>query len=94
VAGFSWLSCKIKAMRTFGFRRRNGFLGQPRWLSSGLLFRFVWKKFTDVSEVLAAYIFRVIMEVASTSKTSVKFYQTAQRNYKEDGHLIVAGVRT
>jgi hypothetical protein len=29
-----------------------------RWLSSGLLRSVVWKKFTDVSEVLAAFIIR------------------------------------
>jgi hypothetical protein len=31
--------------------------------------------FTDVSKVLAASIITVIMEVAGTSETSVKFYQ-------------------
>jgi hypothetical protein len=34
------------------------------WLSSGLLHRIFWYKFTDVSEV--------IMEAASTSETSLK----------------------
>jgi hypothetical protein len=28
-----------------------------RWLSSGLLHREVWQKFTDVSEVLSASLF-------------------------------------
>jgi hypothetical protein len=39
--------------------------------------RAVWKKFTDVAEVLAASITRIalMMEVASTSETSVNFYQ-------------------
>jgi hypothetical protein len=31
-----------------------------RWLSSGLLRRVVWKKFTDVAEVLAASVIRAI----------------------------------
>jgi hypothetical protein len=29
----------------------------------------------------------LMMEAASTSETSVKFYQTAQRNIPEDSHL-------
>jgi hypothetical protein len=35
-----------------------------RWLSSGLLRRVVWLKFTDVSEVLAASIIRAIITYA------------------------------
>jgi hypothetical protein len=31
-----------------------------RWLSSGLLRRVVWQKFTDVAEVLAASIIRAM----------------------------------
>jgi hypothetical protein len=47
--------------------------------------------FTDVSEVLAASIIRTIIalvaEAASTSETSVNFYQTTRRNKRKDGHL-------
>jgi hypothetical protein len=39
-----------------------------RWLSSGLLCRVVWLKFTDVSEVLAASTIRVS---ATTQKTAI-----------------------
>jgi hypothetical protein len=39
-----------------------------------MLHHLVWKKFTDVSEVLAASIIALVMEAASTSKTSVNFY--------------------
>jgi hypothetical protein len=50
--------------------------------------------YTDVSEVLAASIIRAItyrphMEAASTSETLLNFYQTTQRNNKEDSHLRV-----
>jgi hypothetical protein len=41
---------------------------------------------TDVSEVLAASIIRV-MEAASTSENSVNFYQTTRHNIPEDCHL-------
>jgi hypothetical protein len=50
-------------------------------------------KFTDVSEALAASIIKAVsaeclmMEGVSTSKTSVNFYQTRQRNSPEDSHL-------
>jgi hypothetical protein len=52
----------------------------------------VWWKFTDVSEVLAAYIFRtlviaLITEEASTCKASVNFYQTTWHNSPGDIHL-------
>jgi hypothetical protein len=47
--------------------------------------------FINVSEVLAASIIRAIialmMEAASTSETSVNFYQTLRRNNPEDSHL-------
>jgi hypothetical protein len=39
--------------------------------------------FTDVSELLAA----LMMEEASTSETSVNFYQITQRNIPDDSHL-------
>jgi hypothetical protein len=42
--------------------------------------------FTDVSEMLAASVIRAIMEAASTSKTSVNFYQTTRRNNPEDNY--------
>jgi hypothetical protein len=46
------------------------------------------KKSTDVSEVLAAFIIKVMMmEAASTSETSVDFYQSTRRNNPEDSHL-------
>jgi hypothetical protein len=37
--------------------------------------------------VLAASIIALMVEAASTSETSVNFYQTAQRNNPEDSHL-------
>jgi hypothetical protein len=37
--------------------------------------------------VLAAFIIVRMMEEASTSETSVKFYQTTLRNKSEDGPL-------
>jgi hypothetical protein len=42
---------------------------------------------TDVSEVLAASIIRVMMEAASTSELSVNCYQTTWRYNPEDNHL-------
>jgi hypothetical protein len=60
-----------------------------------MLCHVVWYKFTDVSEALAAsFIIVLIMEVASTSKTSKSFYQTTQRNVSEDSIFIIAAVRT
>jgi hypothetical protein len=53
-----------------------------------LLTYVVW--FIDVSEVLAAYVIRVIikiMQAASISETSVNFYQTTQRNNLEESNL-------
>jgi hypothetical protein len=48
-------------------------------------------KFTDVSEVLAASIMKVIIalmkEAGSTSEMSVNFYQTTWCNIPEDSHL-------
>jgi hypothetical protein len=58
-----------------------------RWLFSGMLRRVVWEKFTDVSEVLAESIIRAMMEAASTSKTSVNFYQTTRRYIQEGSRL-------
>jgi hypothetical protein len=52
-----------------------------------MLCRFVWWKFTYVSEMLAASIMRPMMEAASTSETSVNFYKTTQHNIPEDSHL-------
>jgi hypothetical protein len=57
-----------------------------------LLRRVVWQKFTNVSEVLAAFIIRakmrgLMMEAASTSETSVNFYETTRCNNSEDSHL-------
>jgi hypothetical protein len=46
---------------------------------------------TDVSEVLAASIIKAIialmMDVASTSETSVNVYQTARRNNPKDSQI-------
>jgi hypothetical protein len=48
----------------------------------------VWEKFTDISEVLAAFvIIALIMEAANTSETSVVFYRTTRRDNPEDSHL-------
>jgi hypothetical protein len=63
-----------------------------------VLHHVVWLKFTDISEVLVASIFRAIykprgllialmMEAKSTSETSENFYQTTQRNIPADSHL-------
>jgi hypothetical protein len=38
-----------------------------RWLSSGLLCRLAWKKFTDVSEVLAADIIKAMCKLRRSS---------------------------
>jgi hypothetical protein len=47
--------------------------------------------FTDISEVLAASIIKVLiavmMEAASISEMSVNFYQTTQHNIPEDSHF-------
>jgi hypothetical protein len=55
----------------------------------------VWrKKFTDVSEVLTAYIIRAIAlmtEAVCTSETSLNFYQTTRHNIPEDSHLHTRG---
>jgi hypothetical protein len=43
---------------------------------------------TDASEVITAFIIRaMMMDAASTSETSVSFYQTTRRNSPEDSHL-------
>jgi hypothetical protein len=52
-----------------------------------MLHHVIWYKFTSVSEVLAASIIALIMEAASTSETSVNFYQTTWHNIPEDSHL-------
>jgi hypothetical protein len=56
-----------------------------------MLHRVVWKKFTDVSEVLAAYIIRLIialmMEAASTTETSINLCQITRRKIPEDSCL-------
>jgi hypothetical protein len=49
--------------------------------------QFSLVEFTDVSETFAASIIRAMMEAASTSETSVNFYQTTRRNNPEDSHL-------
>jgi hypothetical protein len=60
-----------------------------------LLHHVAWQKFTDVTEVLVASIIRAItlmMEAASTSKTSETFYQTTWHNNPEDSHLVQESV--
>jgi hypothetical protein len=47
-------------------------------VSSGLLRRVVWQKFTMIA---------LMMEAASTPQTSENFYQTTLRNNPEDSHL-------
>jgi hypothetical protein len=44
-------------------------------------------KFTIVSEMLAAFFIRAMMEAAGTSEVLVNFYQTAWCNNPEDSHL-------
>jgi ubiquitin-protein ligase len=51
-----------------------------------LLRRVIWKKFIDLSEVLVAMI-ALMLEAASTSETSVKFYQITRPNNPEGSHL-------
>jgi hypothetical protein len=51
-----------------------------------LLRHVVWQKFTDVSEVLSSALNRAMI-AASTSETSVNFYQTTRRNSPEDSYL-------
>jgi hypothetical protein len=57
-----------------------------RWLSSETSHRVVWYNFIDVSEVPDAYIIRATM-AASTSETSVNFYQTTRCNSQADSHI-------
>jgi hypothetical protein len=56
-----------------------------------MLRRVVWQKFTVVSEVLAAFIIRLMIALmmggVSTSETSANFYQTTRRSIPEDSHL-------
>jgi hypothetical protein len=50
----------------------------------------VWKKFTDISEVLVASIIRamrliaLMMEAESTSETSVNFYQASSLSHVQN----------
>jgi hypothetical protein len=70
------------------FLRNNGIYQQvymvpkPRRKTSS-----VWLKFADVSEVLVASIIALMMEAASTSETSVNFYQITWHNNPEGSHL-------
>jgi hypothetical protein len=52
-----------------------------------MLPRVVWYRFTDVLELL------LVMVAASTSETSVNFYQTIRLNISED-IFILSAVRT
>jgi hypothetical protein len=62
-------------------------LGTRRWLSSGLLRRVVWSKFTDVSEVLAAFIMWAIL---MTQKTAI-FILAALRTRNLTASMLVPG---
>jgi hypothetical protein len=44
----------------------------------------VWWKFTDIS---VSDIITLMMEAASTSVTSIDFYQTKRRSTSEDSHV-------
>jgi hypothetical protein len=66
--------------------------------ASGLLRHIVWYKFTDDSEVLPASIIKAVIalmmvliilmrEAASTSESSINFYQTTWHNNRENSHL-------
>jgi hypothetical protein len=50
------------------------------------------RSFPDVSKVIAAYIIRAMialtMEGASTSETSVNFYQTTRHNNPKGSHIL------
>jgi hypothetical protein len=53
-----------------------------------MLLLYVIGMFADVSDVLTAFIIRLMMmEAVSTSETSVNFYQITRRNAPEDSHL-------
>jgi hypothetical protein len=52
----------------------------------GVLYRVVWWKFTDVLEVLVAFI-ALMMEAASTCETSVNLHQTTRRNTQKTAIL-------
>jgi hypothetical protein len=60
------------------------------WLSSGLLRRLVWYKFTDVLEVLAASIIRVMSGDRDRKHlwNVGKHYRTTWCNNPEDSHLL------
>jgi hypothetical protein len=54
-----------------------------------MLSRVVWLKFSDILEVLTAFIIRALLmvETARTSEMSVNFYQTTRCNIPEDSRL-------
>jgi GH25 family lysozyme M1 (1,4-beta-N-acetylmuramidase) len=55
-----------------------------------MLLRVVWKKLTDVSEVVTASIISlVIMKAVRTSETSDNFYQTTRRNVPKH-HILIS----
>jgi hypothetical protein len=62
-----------------------------------LLLCVFWLKFTDISEEFAASIIRVMalmMEAASTSETSVNFYQTHGAKIQKTATFILTAMRT
>jgi hypothetical protein len=56
-------------------------------LGSLLLRRLAWYKFNDVSVVIVGSIITTMKKVASTSETSVNFYQATRCNNPEDSDL-------
>jgi hypothetical protein len=51
-----------------------------------MLRRAVWKKLTNIPEMITASIIKA-MEAVSTSETLANFYQTIWRNIPEESHL-------
>jgi hypothetical protein len=62
-----------------------------RWVwrrqPSGILRLVVLWKYTDVTDMLNAFTITLNMEAVSTSKMSVSFYDSTQRNIPESCHL-------
>jgi hypothetical protein len=61
--------------------------GPRRWLSSGLLRRVAWLPTFERCLLPPSSGWCVMMDVASTSDTSVNFYQTTRRNNAYDSHI-------
>jgi hypothetical protein len=48
-----------------------------------MLRHVVWQKFTNISEVLTAFIITLMREAESTSETSAYFYQTTCATFQK-----------